>query len=91
MSHCAVVTSMTRRISAYLERDEGVCCGLLSPDNVDALVPRDPCTPAVVSRLLLDPCCLLKLPFALPLEGPGVPFKLLLVGIVLPFGVLLKG
>ena len=44
----------------------------------------------MVSRLLLDPCCLLKLPFALLLEGPGVPFKLLLVGIVLPFGVLLK-
>lgn len=71
----------------YLVGMGGVRCALLSPDNGDALALGDPWTPAVVSRLLLDPCCLPKLPCALLLEG--VPFELLLVGAALPFGVVL--
>lgn len=67
----------------------GVRCALLSPDSGDALALGDPWTPAVVSRLLLDPCCLPKLPFALLLEGTAAPFELLLVGAALPFGVAL--
>lgn len=81
------------RQGAYLACTGGVRCALLGPANGDApmlgdaLMVGEPCTPAVVSRLLLDPCCLPKLPLALLLEGTGVPFELLLVGIGLPGGV----
>ena len=51
----------------------------------------DPCTPAVVSRLLPDPCCLPKLPFALLLKGTGLPFALLLKGTEVPFELPLVG
>ena len=43
---------------AYLVRNDGVRWGLPRLDSGDALVPGDPCTPAVVSKLLLLPCCL---------------------------------
>lgn len=42
---------------AYLVRSDGVRWGLPRLDRGDALVPGDPCTPAVVSKLLLLPCC----------------------------------
>ena len=42
----------------------------------DALVLGDPCTPAVVSKLLLDPC-LVKLPLPEPVLGvPLLPEQL---------------
>ena len=63
---------------SHLERYEGVRWGL--PANGDALAAGEPCTPAVVSRLLLEPCCLLKLPFALLLRGAGLPFEMVLDG-----------
>lgn len=42
---------------AYLARSDGVRWGRPRLDSGDALVPGDPCTQAVVSKLLLLPCC----------------------------------
>ena len=57
---------------AYLVRSDGVRWGLPRLDSGDALVPGDPCTPAVVSKLLLLPCCLVD-PRAEAQPGVALP------------------
>ena len=67
------LTTRVTQGQTHLVRNDGVRWGLPTLDNGDGLGTGDPCTAAVVSKLLLDPCCLLDpkeeedpLPEALP-------------------------
>lgn len=66
--------------NTHLVRNGGVRWGLPTLDNGDALGTGDPHTASVVSKLLLEPCCLLDPKEAggpLPEELPGVALLLL--------------
>lgn len=61
-------------------RNDGVRWGRPRLDSGDGVCTGDPCTAAVVSKLLLEPCCLLdpkEEESPLPEELPGVALLLL--------------